>query len=145
MFTLFCPYSIQSPTKNRCFIVLFLPQILTIAIAKSVFVHIFALTLILTHLAYRPTVTNCDISDNNSLLKCRHWKMTSFMALEGVTSFLRLKDVSITCKRIRRSLSIGGNSSVQWRKVGRSGRLRMCFRRLLCFRIEIDQLQCVNC
>ena len=32
--------------------------------------------------------------------------MTSFMALDGVTSFLRLKDVTITCKRMRRSLSI---------------------------------------
>ena len=46
---------------------------------------------------------------------------------------------------MRRSLSIGGSSSVQWRKVGRSWRLRMYFRRLLCVRIEIDQLQCVNC
>ena len=71
--------------------------------------------------------------------------MTSLMALDGVTSFLRLKDVTITCKGMRRSLRIGGSSSVQWRKVGRSWRLRMCFRRLLCVRIEIDQLQCVNC
>ena len=75
----------------------------------------------------------------------RHWKMTSFMVLDGVTSILRLKDVTITSKRMRRSLSIGGSSSVQWRKVGRSWRLRMCFCRLLCVRIEIDQLQCVNC
>ena len=71
--------------------------------------------------------------------------MTSFMALDGVTSFLRLKDVTITCKRMRHSLSIGGSSSLQWRKVGRSWRLRMCFRRLLYVRIEIDQLLCVNC
>ena len=71
--------------------------------------------------------------------------MTSFMALDGVTSFLRLKDVTITCKRMRRSLNIGGSSLVQWRKVGRSWRLRMCFRRLLCVRIEIDQLHCMNC
>ena len=75
----------------------------------------------------------------------RHWKMTSFMALDGVTSILRLKDVTITGKRMRRSLSIGGSSSMQWRKVGRGWRIRMCFRRLLCVRIEIDQLQCVNC
>ena len=75
----------------------------------------------------------------------RHWKMTSFMALDGVTSFLRLKDVTITCKRMRRSLSIGGSSSLQWRKVGRSWRLRMFFHRLMSVRIEIDQLQCVNC
>ena len=74
-----------------------------------------------------------------------HWKMTSFMALDSVTSFLCLKDVTITCKRKWRSLSIGGSSSLQWRKVGRSWRLRMCFRRLLSVRIEIDQLQCVNC
>ena len=67
------------------------------------------------------------------------------MVLDGVTSFLRLKDVTITCKRMRRSLSIDGGSSVQWRKVGRSRRPRTCIRRLLCVRIEIDQLQCVNC
>ena len=71
--------------------------------------------------------------------------MTSFMALDGVTSFLCLKDVTITCKCMRHSLRIGGSSSVQWWKVGRIWRLRMCFRRLLCVRIEIDQLQCVNC
>ena len=71
--------------------------------------------------------------------------MTSFMALDGITSFLRFKDVTITSKRMRRSLSIGGSSSVQWRKVGRSWILRMCFRRLLCVRIEIDQPHCVNC
>ena len=41
--------------------------------------------------------------------------MTSFMALDGVTSFLRLRDVTNT----------------------------ICFRRLLCIKIEIDQLQCV--
>ena len=75
----------------------------------------------------------------------RQWKMTSFKALDGVTSFLRLKDVTVTCKRTRRSLSIGGSSSVQWPKVGRSWRLQICFRRLLCVRIEIDQLHCVNC
>ena len=43
----------------------------------------------------------------------RYWKMTSFMALDGVTSFLRLKDVKKTCKRMRRGLSIGGSSSSQ--------------------------------
>ena len=34
--------------------------------------------------------------------------MTSFTALDGVTPLLRLKDVTITCKRMQRSLSIGG-------------------------------------
>ena len=47
-----------------------------------------------------------------------YWKMTSFMALDGVMSFLRLKDVTNICKRMRRGLSIGRSSSVQRRKVG---------------------------
>ena len=34
--------------------------------------------------------------------------MTSLMALDGVTSFLRLKDVTITCKGMRRSLRMAG-------------------------------------
>ena len=46
--------------------------------------------------------------------------MTSLMGLDGVTSFLRLKDVTITCKGMRRSLRIGGSSSVQWWKVGKA-------------------------
>ena len=46
--------------------------------------------------------------------------MSSFKALDGVTSFLRLKDVTNTCKRMRRGLSIGGSSSVQRRKAKRS-------------------------
>ena len=50
----------------------------------------------------------------------RYWKITSFMTLDGVTSFLRLKDVTNTCKRRRRSLSIGGSYSVQWQKDGKS-------------------------
>ena len=44
-----------------------------------------------------------------------YWKMTSFMALDGATSFLRLKDVTNTCKGMRRSLTNGGSSSKQWR------------------------------
>ena len=40
-----------------------------------------------------------------------YWKMMSFMSLDGVTSFLRLKDVTKTCKRMRRGLSIGSSSS----------------------------------
>ena len=69
-----------------------------------------------------------------------YWKMTSYIALDGITSFLHLKDVTNTCKRMRRSLSIGESSSVLWRKVGRSCRIQMCFRCLLCVRIEISQL-----
>ena len=40
-------------------------------------------------------------------------KMTSVMAVDGVTSFLRLKDVTNTCKCIRHSPTIGVNSSLQ--------------------------------
>ena len=46
--------------------------------------------------------------------------MTSVMVLDGVTSFLRLKDVTNACIRMRHSPTLGGISSVQWRKVGRS-------------------------
>ena len=49
-----------------------------------------------------------------------YWKMTSFVTLDSVTSFLRSKDVTNTCKCMRRSLSIGESSLVQWRRGGRS-------------------------
>ena len=47
----------------------------------------------------------------------------SFMALDGVTSFLRLKDVTNTCKRMRRGPRIGGSSSVQRRKAQKESNL----------------------
>ena len=47
-------------------------------------------------------------------------KMMSFMALGGVTSFLCLKDITNTCKLMRHSLTIGGNSSVQLWKIGKN-------------------------
>ena len=43
-----------------------------------------------------------------------YWKMMSFMVFDDVTSFLRLKDITNTCKLMGRSLSIGESSSVQW-------------------------------
>ena len=47
-----------------------------------------------------------------------HWKMTSFMALDGVTLFLSLKDVTNTRKPMRRSLSIGGSAMAEsWKKL----------------------------
>ena len=49
-----------------------------------------------------------------------YWKMTSFIVLDGVTLFLRLKDATNAGKHMRRSLTIGESSSVQWKKVGRS-------------------------
>ena len=67
------------------------------------------------------------------------------MALDGVTSFGRWKDVKNACKRLRNSPTFGGISSVQWRKVGGSWRLKICFHRLLRVQIEIEQLYCVNC
>ena len=70
-----------------------------------------------------------------------NWKMMSFMALDSVTAFLRLEEVANTRKQMRHSLSIGGSSSVQWRKLRSSRRLQICFHRLLRVRIEIDQLQ----
>ena len=45
-------------------------------------------------------------------------KMTSVLSLDGVMSFLRLKDVTNTSKLMRHSQTIGGNSSVQWQRVG---------------------------
>ena len=48
-----------------------------------------------------------------------NWKMTPFMSLDGVTLFLRLEDVTNTRKQMGCCLSIGGSSSMQWRKVGR--------------------------
>ena len=47
----------------------------------------------------------------------RYCKMTSVMVLDSITSFLRLKDVTNTCKRMRHSPTIGGISSVQWQKL----------------------------
>ena len=47
-------------------------------------------------------------------------KMMSGMALDGVTLFLHLKDVTNTCKPMRHCPTIGRNSSVQWRKIGRN-------------------------
>ena len=43
-----------------------------------------------------------------------YWKMTSFMALDGVTSYLHLKEVRSIRKPMERSLSIGESSSMQW-------------------------------
>ena len=45
-----------------------------------------------------------------------YWKMTLCMALDGIMSFFRLKDVTNTCKRMRRDLSIGGSSSVHGKR-----------------------------
>ena len=43
---------------------------------------------------------------------CRHWKMTSFMALDGVTSFLLLKDlfVFVALRPMSTAMVIAGRS-----------------------------------
>ena len=77
-----------------------------------------------------PMLKKCNIKQLFTALKAQgqcviadvrcYWKMTSFIAVDGVTVFLRLRYVTNTCKRMRRGLSIGGSYSVQRRKVGRS-------------------------
>ena len=99
-----------------------------------------------------PMIKNRVISNNNSQFWKRaladvscHCKNDAVMALDGVTSFLRLKDIKNACKHLRNSLTFCGISSLHWRKVGRSWRLQICFHHLLWVRIEIDQLKCVSC
>ena len=113
-------------------------------------------TRILTHFACRASdkisvICQTIIHSFESAGKmCDSWRHLLLVndVIHGVRRcnvVLRLKDVTNTCKRMRRGLSIGGSSSVQRREVGRSWRLQICFRRLLCIKIEIDQLQCVIC
>ena len=71
-------------------------------------------------------------------------KMTSIVALDGVTSFLRLKDVTYSCKRMRHSPTIGRISSFNGGKLEEAEDFKCVFV-VYCVRIEIDQLQCVNC
>ena len=78
------------------------------------------LNIILTDLAYRSNVKKCDISNNNSQLKCVIADVICYWSVRRCNVILRLKDVTNTCKRMRRSLNIGGSSSVRWRKVRRS-------------------------
>ena len=87
------------------------------------FPYLFKLNIILTHLSYIANVKkNVIYQKNNSVLKVPgkpvaailfYCKMKSVMALESVTSFLSLKDVTNTCKCMRHSPTIGRNSSVQ--------------------------------
>ena len=46
-----------------------------------------------------------------------NWNMTSVMALHSVTSFLRLKDITNTCKCMQHSPTFGGNSSTKGGKL----------------------------
>ena len=81
------------------------------------------LQIILTHLAFRANAKKRVISNKNvTVLKALgkraladingYCKMTLVMALDKVTSFLCLNDVTNTCKCMRCSPTIGGISSV---------------------------------
>ena len=74
-----------------------------------------------------------------------YWKMTSFIALDGVTAFLCLKGRTNTRKRMQCSLIIGRVLQCNGRKLEEAEDFKCVFCRFLCVRIEIDQLQCVNC
>ena len=56
-----------------------------------------------------------------------YWKMMSFMTLEDVMSFLRLKDITNTCKRMRRSLSIDGVLQCNGRKLEKAEDFKCVF------------------
>ena len=62
----------------------------------------------------------CDISNNNSQLKCVIADVICYWSVRPCYAVLRLKDVTNICKRMRRCPNIGGSSSVQWGKVRRS-------------------------
>ena len=83
--------------------------------------------MILTHLAYRANAKKRGISNDivTVLKPCEKRALADIkcyckMTLDGVTSFLCLKDATYLCKRMRHSQTIGGISLVLWRKVGRS-------------------------
>ena len=69
--------------------------------------------------SYASSDNIAEIQDMSPHLVC-YCKMMSVMALDSVTSFLHWKDITNTCKCMRHSPTIGGISSVQWQKVGRS-------------------------
>ena len=63
--------------------------------------------------------------------------MTSFVALDGVTLFLRLKNATNTPKRMGHSLVLAGVLQCNGRKL--KLKTSNVFHCLLCVRIEIDQ------
>ena len=69
-------------------------------------------------------------------------KMMSVVALDGVTSFLRLNDITNTCKHMLHSSTIGGISSVQWRKVGRSEDFKCVLSFIVCQNQNRSALVC---
>ena len=53
--------------------------------------------------------------------------MTSVVALDGLTSFLRLKYATYSCKRMRHSPTIGAIYLVQWQKLEEAGDFKCVF------------------
>ena len=85
---------------------------------------------------------NRDISNNNSVLnargkraladvisncKCRQSWLSSVVALDGVTSFLRLKEVTNAFKRMQHSQTIGGILQCNGGKLEESEYLKWIF------------------
>ena len=66
--------------------------------------------------------------------------MTSVIALDGVTAFCRLKDVTNTCKPTRNSPSIAGFLQCNGGKLEEAKDFKCVFVAYIVFRIEIDLL-----
>ena len=96
----------------------------------------------LTHLAYTVNAKKRDITVFKAQGKCALGdiiyccQMTPVMALDGVTSFLCLKDVTNTFKCMRHSPTISGNGE----KLEEAECFKCVSCRLLCVRIEKNQL-----
>ena len=105
------------------------------------------ITSILSHLAY---VAECVISKLlHSLESARkadvncHCKWKSVMGLDRMTTFWCLKDVTNTHNCMQNSPPIGRILQRNGKKLEEAKDLKCVF--VVCVRIEIDQLQCVNC
>ena len=106
---------------------------------------------ILTHLTYRASAKKCVISnDIVTVLKAYgkraladvncDCKTTSIVALDGVTSFLGLKDVTYSCKCMRHNPTFGGFLQYNGGKLGEAEDFKCVFVVYNSVRIEIDQL-----
>ena len=64
----------------------------------------------------------CDVINDVKLFPTVYGRIycRKFLTLSNQTSRYKLNCIRITCKRRRHRPTIGGNYSVQWRKVGRS-------------------------
>ena len=72
-------------------------------------------------------------------------KMASVMALDGVTSLLRLKDVTSASKLCETVQLLAGVIQCNGGKFKEAEDFKCVFVVLFFVRIEVDQLLCVNC